>query len=222
MSDDEVFDFTLDHYSECLSIALKKSYRFFPLSLYEEAMCVDKCILNRHDVDTQLDVALEMAHIENSLGISSTYFLRFHSHTYNLMNVKHASIVRQISDLGHEIGLHFEPDFYSMIESEFNKCIDSEILLLSEICRNTIKSVAPHEPRRTQKWNLDNDTRKRLDITVEAYDKCLIDNFKYISDSSCNWREGSMFYHIQNETYNKLYILTHPYWWFKNSPIENY
>ena len=222
MSSDEVFDFTLDHYRECLSLALKKSYAFFPLSLYEDAIKVDRSILNRHDVDTQLDIALEMAVIENSLGISSTYFLRFHSHAYSLMNIKHANIAKQIASLGHEIGLHYEPDFYSMIGSEFNKCVDSEILLLSEICNTTIRSAVPHEPRRTKRWKLDSDIRKRLSITVEAYDKCLIDNFKYISDSSCNWREGSMFYHIQNESYNKLYILTHPYWWFKNSPIENY
>jgi len=212
-------DFSLENYRLTLELAKEKSYvfkRFKDVDFFKKQE--EKSILMRHDVDSQIDIAVEMASIENKLNISSTYFIRMHSHTYNPLCIKDTKKIQKISNLGHEIGFHYEPDYYSLLNIEFESTIKNEIEILEKITNSKIISFAPHEPTRTGIKNLDID----LDLKKEAYDEQLFKNFKYISDSSCRWREGSMRYHIENETYKNLYILTHPNWWYANSPIENY
>jgi len=55
----------------------------------------------KHDVDTRLDIALEMAEFEKSQGVKSTYFM-LHTADY----YPDYSVFREIQDLGHEIGFH--------------------------------------------------------------------------------------------------------------------
>jgi hypothetical protein len=124
--------------------------------------------------------------------------------------------------LGHEIGLHYEPDYYSLLNIEFEKYFLQELSFLSDLVGDQIISVAPHEPTRTGTFKLDKEIIDKNNFLIEAYDNELLKNFKYISDSSCRWREGSLYYHVKKMEYKKLYVLTHPYWWYNDSPIENY
>jgi len=59
----------------------------------------------RHDVDVDLDRAIEMASEEAELGIQSTYFL-LHSAKYFDYSDKFLEKCLKISELGHNIGLH--------------------------------------------------------------------------------------------------------------------
>ena len=72
MEDSQRDDFSLKNYGRCLDISLEKGFNFFKLSQLEEAEKSKKAILLRHDIDTQLDVALEMSKIESSKNIFST------------------------------------------------------------------------------------------------------------------------------------------------------
>ncbi|MCA9297362.1 MAG: hypothetical protein KC983_12615, partial [Phycisphaerales bacterium] len=58
----------------------------------------------RHDIDHDLDLALEMAHVEHALGHRATYYL-LHTHDYwhDPMLVDKC---RQLVEYGHEVGLH--------------------------------------------------------------------------------------------------------------------
>jgi hypothetical protein len=58
----------------------------------------------RHDVDHDLDIALEMAAFEAKRGIASTYFL-LHTAAYYEQD-RFWSKVAQLVDYGHEVGLH--------------------------------------------------------------------------------------------------------------------
>lgn len=222
MSIEEKFIFTLEHYTHCIQASLEKNYIFHKMSNIDNIINEDKTIILRHDIDTQLDIAVKMAEIESNLHVSSTFFVRLHSHSYNPLCIKDARKIQKIASLGHEIGLHYEPDYYSLISKSFNDFIKSEMFFLSAICGNDIKCIAPHEPTRTGIKNIDNNLAKDLGIITQAYDDVLLSKFKYLSDSNCNWREGSWFYHLNRDSYRKMYILTHPYWWYDNSPIENY
>lgn len=75
---------------------------------YEERHQDGKAIILRHDVDVSPWCALEMAKIENGLGIKATYFFLLDSMFYNLRWQGYADVVSQIRGLGHEIGLHVE------------------------------------------------------------------------------------------------------------------
>ena len=58
----------------------------------------------RHDIDHDLDLALEMAHHEHERGIRATYFLL---HTCDYWNdPRFTQKCAQLQDYGHEIGLH--------------------------------------------------------------------------------------------------------------------
>ncbi len=65
----------------------------------------------RHDIDSDLETALKIAKIEYKLGVSSTYYV-LHTAQYYWSDymVKRSNrcinTLRQIQELGHEIGLH--------------------------------------------------------------------------------------------------------------------
>jgi len=52
--------------------------------------------LLRHDVDVDVGAALEMAKVEKSLGVSSTYFLMLRPPVYNLMSRHNHQAVKKI------------------------------------------------------------------------------------------------------------------------------
>jgi len=64
----------------------------------------DNIVALRHDVDHDLELALEMAHHEWKRGVRATYYL-LHTEQYWL-DPKFPLFVRQLSEYGHEIGLH--------------------------------------------------------------------------------------------------------------------
>ena len=75
-------DFTLDNYERLIEIAKKKGFNF--ISYTDEYVNDRKDILWRHDVEFEPDIAMEMAEIENRLGVKSTYFFQLHSQYYNM------------------------------------------------------------------------------------------------------------------------------------------
>ncbi len=47
---------------------------------------------------------------------------------------------------------------------------------------------------------------------INSYSNVFFREFKYLSDSRRRWREDVIGY-IKNETYDKLHILTHAFWY---------
>lgn len=97
-------DFTVEKYRELCRALL--DHGFVPLTLEsylsgKAASAGNKRVLMRHDVDRWLHTALRMAKVETELGISSSYYFRIPT-TWN------PSVIREISQLSHEVGLHYE------------------------------------------------------------------------------------------------------------------
>ena len=76
----------------------------------------------RHDVDTKPHRALSMARLEHSMGISSTYYFR---HTREVFKPQ---IIREVADLGHEIGYHYE--VLSTAKGDYSQAI---VLFIQEL-----------------------------------------------------------------------------------------
>ncbi len=213
-------NFSLKHYEECLKLAKEKGFKFLSFNEFDKKNKYEKTIFMRHDVDVQVDIAMKMAKIENNLGIKSTFFLRLHGN-YNPYNILTHRKFLEIKNLGHEIGLHFEPDFSALNKRDMINDIKFSITVLEHLFSCKIVSISPHEPLRTGNLTMSNEIIKELGVKYHAYDDKFIKDMKYISDSSCNWREGCMHQFIEKGK-PRLCILTHPIWWFENSPIENY
>ena len=70
-------------------------------------------IILRHDVDLDIYPAYKMALLENEIGVKSTFFILLNAQSYNPLSINNKNILREISSLGFEIGLHFDPTNYS-------------------------------------------------------------------------------------------------------------
>lgn len=212
-------NFTFSHYENVFKNALSKGYVISKLEDYEKNIKNKKIIFLRHDVDFNLILALRLAKLEHKIGIKSTFFLRIHG-DYNLFSYNNYSALNQIISMGHEIALHHECGFANLFGNKEEKMINDEKKLLETITGLRIRGISLHEPARTR-YKLGKEIIKNLGFSYDAYSSKFIKDIKYISDSSARWREGCMCNFIEAGV-PKLCILTHPFWWYEKTPLENY
>ena len=208
-------DFTLSHYKEILS-KLKENHIF---SAYHDYDVNSIFVLKRHDVDFSLDNALKMAKIEYDMGVKSTYFLMLHSEFYNLLEYKNIEIVKEIKLLGHEIGLHFDSEFYKITnENLLDEKIVFEKTILENFTSQKIESFSFHNPTNF----ILNCKREKYGGLINCYSKYFNENVCYCSDSNGYWRYNRMIDYIEKNKEFNLQILTHPVWWTEKirSPKE--
>lgn len=126
------YEFTLKHYQDIFKKMKESNYTFIDYQDYENFK--GKYVILRHDIDLSLEKALEMAKIESLEGISGTYFFMLTSEFYNLLSSHARKIVKEISNLGHQIGLHFDPTVYRYsTKDELETVIQQEVQVLSSI-----------------------------------------------------------------------------------------
>jgi len=94
-------EFTLDIYELMLKSFDLQGYGF---STFEEYVLnhKNKVIILKHDVDKLPENALRMANLEKRLGIKTSYYFRTIDQLYD------ENIIKQIADMGHEVGYHYE------------------------------------------------------------------------------------------------------------------
>lgn len=94
--------FDLRHYAELLDAIEAGGYRYASFDAEPAAGTV----LLRHDVDLSLAAALRLARLERERGATATYFLMTESVFYNLSSEHGRTVLRELRDLGHAVGLH--------------------------------------------------------------------------------------------------------------------
>jgi len=129
-------DFTLQKYGLLLKTIVDEGYNVVTV---KEAITNltehENVVILRHDVDKRPQNALTMAELEDSHGIKSTYYFRTTKEVYR------EDIIKKISNLGHEIGFHYE----TLVKSngDFDKAIElfaeelkkfKEIVSIETIC----------------------------------------------------------------------------------------
>jgi len=95
-------DFTLSIYRKLLQTFQKNGYSFFTFEDYCLGKAKGKYLIIRHDVDLKADNSYRTAKIEHDLSIRASYYFRI------VPQSNQPAIIRQIADLGHEIGYHYE------------------------------------------------------------------------------------------------------------------
>jgi hypothetical protein len=96
-------DFTYYIYSGLIASLKKAGYVLLPFIDYiSNGSDFDRCVVIRHDVDRKPGNALVIAKIEKDAGIKASYYFRMVKESYD------ENIIRQIMDMGHEIGYHYE------------------------------------------------------------------------------------------------------------------
>lgn len=162
-------------------------------------------LLVRHDVDCCLDAALRFAEMEWEMGLRSTYFVMMQSLLYEVADNKAVHI---LTEMGHEVGVHFDCPAEQDPEDEegVQALVQEDCRRLEDILGQPVASVSFHRP-----VEVFLNGPLLLAGRVNAYAAELMR--WYISDSRGSWRCGEPLREIQRARHNRLQLLTHPIWW---------
>jgi predicted ATP-grasp superfamily ATP-dependent carboligase len=228
-------DFTLEKYRELLQIIKESSYETFNVRDYLlRGKKPRKCVILRHDVDKKPKQALEMAEIEAEYNINSTFYFRMNDEVFE------PSIIKQIVDLGHEVGYHYE--VLDKAKGDLKKAIrifKDELALFRELC--DVKTVCMHGNPLTpwdnrEIWNICN--LGDFELIGEAYLSLDFRYILYLTDTGRSWEDrkyrvkdkinapltnnykvkttDDIIRLINNQNIEQICIVTHPQRWAAN------
>lgn len=207
-------EFTYRAYTDLVQLLRDERYEFCS---YHDVEKFKKTFILRHDVDFTIEKALEMAILENEIGVKSTYFVLLSTDFYNVFSKESFEKLEKIMSLGHEIGLHFDEkryDIKSVEDMSFH--VKKETNILGELLNKEIKVISMHRP---SKLVLESDIH--FENLINSYSSFFFKSVKYLSDSRMNWRED-VYGVIKSNKFNKLHILTHPFWYSNGTEtLEN-
>jgi len=132
-------DFTLSTYKSLINSLKDNNYKFFTVEEYFSLIVCSSLdcplVILRHDIDRTPENALKMAKLEHELGLKATFYFRTIPQTFK------PEIIKEIDDLGHEIGYHYENmarcnGNYEMAIEDFRNNLDKlrEISPVYTIC----------------------------------------------------------------------------------------
>ena len=192
-------DFTEAEYRELVRLA-SGHYRF--ARFHEEHD--PPCALWRHDLDFSVQRALALARIEAEEGARATYFLDLNSGFYNALEQANVDAMRSILELGHDLGLHFDPTFGG---------VDDQLAESRDLLEHTfgvqVRAFSVHNPELVA-WA---DERDAIAGMVNVYGRAVRERFSYVSDSNGIWRHRRLRDVLEAATEQRLHVLTHPAWW---------
>lgn len=145
----------------------------------------------QHDVDSNLQNAVEVARIDTWLNIKSTFFVMVNSPYYNPMTKYNQSHIAEIYKLGHDVGLHYSGKLQDGL-------ITNDIQILQCITNKPVNVVSFHAPGQCIKTNYQN--------FISSHSPQIIYGFKYTTDSNAVWDYSKL------NTENQLQINVHPMW----------
>lgn len=200
-------DFTLSHYRELIRIA-KKKYTFSQYHSFDKG---SNFVLWRHDVDFSPHRALRLAEIENEEKVKATYFFLLHSDFYNIFELENVKIVNRIIELGHDIGVHFDPSFYNITQQEeIETHLRWEKDILTRLFKKEIFVFSFHN---TTPFIMGCKEWTYADL-INTYATYFQESIEYCSDSNGYWKYKRLFDLLSSPGSPKeLQVLTHPEWW---------
>lgn len=202
-------DFVESHYREILELVNKSERRSVG---YGSIPWGESYLLWRHDIDFSINRSYRLAQINLEHSVHSTFFVNIHSTFYNAFEASQTRLLREIVLMGHDIGIHFDGDFYGDVsEGDLERLIAREAALVSDLVEGLPVAVSFHNPT---------DTTLRLDKLhlgelVNAYSRRLMDEAFYCSDSNGYWRFERLADVVADGSIDRLQVLTHPGLWQK-------
>jgi hypothetical protein len=206
--------FTHHNFTELIKTLKKSGYNFLGFPLARENLKVGKsfCLL-RHDVDYDLYKALELAEIENEMGVAATYFFLLRTKKYNILEKSSTKAVKAILALGHKLGLHFDCAEYPNYNSpeELTQACQQEINIVETWFKSRVDAVSFHNPPPNV---LESPDAFEMQVP-HTYLPIYTQEITYVSDSCGEWKYGHPTSLKAFKDKNPLHILMHPIWWNK-------
>lgn len=206
-----VCEFNVKHFREVIGAVLKAGYRPTFFEMFRGAAY--ECMI-RHDIEIEPILALNLARIEYEMNVHATYFFQFSTEFYNVKSTNSRKIVKEISKLGHGIGLHVDETFYSdllELDIELRHIIDHFQYFFDV----SISVISFHRPSNKV---LNND--QSFGGCIHTYQPKFFGNISYISDSYGRWSHGNFFDRLASLSGDPFQLLIHPYLWSFNGDME--
>ncbi len=179
----------------------KEAKKLAPVIPFSEWDGQQRVILMRHDIDLDVQPAHAMFRIQQEVGVKSSFFFLTTCHSYNPCSYSNRSMIREISDGGFEVGLHFDPLLYD--ESKLQEAISFETSVLEQITGKPVKSISLHNPSMHGRF----PTFHRFN---NVYEEPFFSSEYYLSDSRMNFREKDPFRFLQKVKERSIQVLFHP------------
>lgn len=210
-------EFTYQGYRKLIDDLRFHGYQFCGFDQNNPFPC--HTVIMRHDIDFSFEKACKLSEIEADAEIPSTWFVLLNTDFYNCCSQKNRDCMKYLLNNGGQIGLHFDESQYqaelqplrSLSKDEYqNKLValaESEAEILRQIIQAPVNSISYHCP--------DHETLAsdiKFPSMVNAYSQKFFKQFKYVSDSSMNWREDIDSI-VAEERFPCLQILTHAFWY---------
>ena len=161
-------------------------------------------IILRHDVDFDVKAAYDMAVVEKECKIDSTFFIMTTSCTYNPMALPTRNYIKEINDMGFEVGLHFDPSIYGENDMKLlSEKVSVEANILSSIIGRKVLSVSVHNPSVHGQYPM-------FEGFNNAYNKDIFGQDRYISDSRMQFR-SDIYEFVKKVSEHPIQILLHPF-----------
>lgn len=199
-------DFTRENYRQLVRMA-KARYAFRRFTDFDRD---EPFVLWRHDVDFSPHAAARLARVEAEEGVQATYLLHLHSDFYNLLEREVSDKVREIIDLGHPVGLHFDTHYYDIrSEAELEQHLAVERDLLQRLFGVPIEVFSFHVSTPLtmgcRAWSYAG--------MIHAHAEYFQEQVGYCSDSNGYWRFHRLEDVLRDGAHTRLQVLTHPEWW---------
>lgn len=223
-------DFTLDKFAKLVKAIQRHKYAILRVNdVLEYPNKFERFVILRHDVDSNAENALKMAKLENALGIKSTYYFRTTKQVFD------KEIIAEISNMGHEIGYHYE--VLAKSKGDHEKAIKLFNEELKEFLDFVPITTITMHGSPLSKWNdstlWEKYDYKKLGIKGDSVLSLDFNEIQYFTDTGRRWDgerfnirdrvKGRMYQNIKttddlidlfnSSSIDKIMINTHPQRW---------
>lgn len=189
--------FTEVEYRKLIETFLRSGYSF---ELFDGRYSAEKTVFLRHDIDFSMEYAYKVATIDQSLGVSSTFFVLPNSELYNLYSKRSFNLVNEIIEMGHDVCLH----------------VDLDILNKLEMVAACFQMYYPHAKANVISLHQPGKMPPNYCLpkgVIDVYSSRFFSEIEYASDSGGEWKYECPLYRPAFRRKESFQLLTHPIWW---------
>jgi hypothetical protein len=162
----------------------------------------ERAVLLRHDIDLDVEAAYRMCSLEAELGACASVLFLTTCDTYNVRSQHSRARIRALSDLGFDVGLHFDPTVYGADEPLAPR-VDEEAALLADVTGRPVRTISLHNPSLHGQYPV-------FEGYLNAYEPPYFDPNFYLSDSCMDFRGKHPDDVIDWLAHDRVQLLLHP------------
>ena len=195
-------DFTHASYLDLLGYIKELGYPIGPFRTFPGS---GPYVILRHDIDFSVPKAKEMAELDCEIGVTSTFFVLLTSPYYNALSESNLQTMKEMMEMGHEIGLHYDGTGFENLElSDQHRRIAALIDCLSNNLGVKITAISQHKPAKAT-------IKLEFPEYIDAYSQPFFKEIAYLSDSRMRFGVEDVYGFFKNNPRSQLLI--HPILW---------